>query len=278
MRPLRSFARRAICLVIPVAAWVSSIPVAAPAAPEAAWSKSFSVPGVTGTVACLGSYGDVLVAGGNFEFAGPGQARGIALWDESGWRPLGNGDEFAFRTTIRAVVEYGTGLIAAGDAPGTDGRRRSVVWYWDGTRWTALHSNAEAADTSVRTLLVLGGQLYAGGHFQSLGGRTCSNVARWDGSTWEPLGAGTSGNSGEVAVLIRFENELVAAGNFSRAGGTLMSSIAAWNGTAWHPVGFGLQGSVETLAEFGGDLYAGGWFDYAGGLPARRIARWDGVS
>ena len=74
------------------------------------WSTEYGLSGVDGTVKALASYGERVVAGGEFLHAGASVASRVAEWDGQQWGSLGDG----FDDTVLAFTIYNEQLIAGG--------------------------------------------------------------------------------------------------------------------------------------------------------------------
>jgi hypothetical protein len=242
--------------------------------------------GFDGAVLALTEFVDgagrpALVAGGFFTNASGVAANRIALWDGSGWSPLGfgmNGSVLAL-----AVFDEGNGSGPALFAAGSFTFPGFCIARWNGATWSHVGGGAQAG---VLALAVFddgsGPALFAGGRFFIHPG---SHIAQWNGSSWSNVGIGVSYDVHALTVFDAGTGRgpaLIAAGSFSYAGGMPASHIAQWDGSTWSPLGSGLDGAVHALAAgrtaTGSPLlYAGGEFAYAGSVAASNIARWDGT-
>jgi len=275
-----------------------------PAANVAAWNGSVWSAlggGTSGVVNALAgtesttAAGADLLAGGVFEQAGGVQARGIALWRDGTWRPLGNGPNAGIYA-MRAVDEVGGTpvLYVGGQFTALDGVPVNRIAKWDGRNWTPL---GHGLNDAVLALEIFddgsgaGPCLYAGGNFSQSGGVTVNQIAKWDGSSWSQVGGGVSGCSlcpVQVRSMRVFDDglgegpALYVAGTFFKAGGVTVNGVAKWNGSTWSALGAGAGslGFVTSLTVYddggGPALYAGGSFPYGSGLSGS-IAKWNGV-
>ena len=251
---------------------------------------------VIGQVRALAVYDDgsgpALYVGGEFRGAGGTDAKGIARWDGSGWKTLGDGIPGGFFVYALAVYDDGSGpaLYVGGNFLTIGGVAANRIAKWDGSSWSRLGSGvwtAGAASSSVLALTVYddgsGPALYAGGPFTVAGGVSALHVAKWDGSAWSALGGGVTGAlDPEVRALTVFDDgsgpALFAGGKFTSAGGVAASRIAKWNGSSWSALSSGANSLVNALAVYddgsGTALYAAGEFS----SPATYIAKWNGSS
>lgn len=221
-------------------------------------------------------------AGGEFTYAAGYRANGIAAWNGSAWRPLGEG----FDAPVRAVAVFddgsGPALYAGGDFMRSGSTVVSHIARWNGTAWTGL---GLGLDGPVNALLAhddgSGPALIVGGQFDSPAGLSETHLARWRATGWLPMG------SADHAVLTLALHDdgggpaLYAGGWFTMIGGQPASHVAKWNGVSWSALGSGTNNAVHTLASYdqpvgGRALFAGGRFNIAGGVPAVGVARWSG--
>jgi hypothetical protein len=243
----------------------------------------------------LADYDGALIAGGNFLEAGSTAVNRIARWDGSAWSALGSGVSDASNPgaelpSVRALVVFGTDLVAGGNFTRAGGATASLIARWDGSAWSPLGAGMSGeGNISVRALAVQGAALVAAGNFDYADAITANNIARWDGNAWAALaGSAGTGTNGGISTLATFGGDLVVAGgsaSFTRAGGVVARSIARWTGADWATLsgtpgtglpGFGIPAQVMAMALYQGDLVVGGQFTYAGSEVVHNIARWNG--
>lgn len=224
--------------------------------------------------------GPRLYAGGWFWNIGGVATAGVARWDGTSWRALGEGLNQSVSSL--AVFDDGSGpdLYVAGNFTGAGSVAADSLVRRSGGEWTAIGGYIAA---SVYSLAVhddgSGPALYAGGSFY--GSPTLSpNVRRWNGAQWSAVGAGLPQPVHAMAsVDVGTGASLYAAGSFTLGAS---GKIARWDGLAWQGVGTGVNNTINALIEFddgsGPALYAGGKFTGAGSVAARHVAKWDGVS
>ncbi len=240
--------------------------------------------------------GPVLIAGGQFTYAGGVAANNIARWDGFSWSALGTG----MNHDVRALTVFddgsgsGPALYAGGLFTIAGGVKANYIAKWNGSSWSAL---GEGMNYDVYAFTVFddgnggGPALYAGGFFTTAGAVTVNRVARWDGSSWSALGTGISGGfQTRVRALTVFDDgsgsgpALYAGGEFTTAGDETVNRIAKWTGSLWSALGAGMTNRINGLTVFddgsgnGPALYAGGAFNAAGGAAANGIAKWNGSS
>ena len=241
-----------------------------------------------------------LVIAGNFRVAGDARARGVAAWDGTNWRPIG---DLYSASGLGVFDPDGNGplppsLVVSG--------RRTVngpgrVMMWTGSTWRDV--GTVQPDAAVLTQFDPDGpgplppRLFAGGYDSA----AFHAIAQWDGQNWLPVGAGLGDPYRPwVQAMTVFDPDgpgplperLVVAGVFRSAGGNPANGIAEWDGAAWRPLAQGiteagnLGGYGWALTTFDPDgpgplpreLMVGGLFETAGGQPARSIASWNGTS
>ena len=283
---------------VPLAGFLSTmVGLSAQTTCTTGWAPG-AIPGTSGTVnACVwwdpdgaGPRAQILVVGGDFQFAGDQAAERIAAYDPQtgSWSTFGSGmNQFV---TSLAVLANGD-LVAGGSFSTAGGQPRSCIARWDGAAWQPFGSGCNSV---VHALAARpNGNLVASGLFTSAGGIPVNYIAEWDGSTWGAMNGGVDytqalGSVAPAGVLLTMPNgDVVAGGRFSTAGGVAASCIARWNGTIWAPVGTGIPqlgfawpwNPVMALTRLpNGDLVAGGAFTQAGGVPANAVARWNGTT
>ncbi len=245
----------------------------------------------------------MLVAAGNFNWAGSISVNKIAAWDGSNWWPLGNGTN-AVIYALTTFDEDGNGpnpaaLFAGGMFTQAGSVAANRIARWNGSSWSAL---GLGMDNFVNALAVYDDDgsgphapnLYAGGGFITADENVVRRVARWDGSTWHRLASSPEefGVNASVLALTVFDADgagpglaaLYVGGGFELAGDVYAPYVARWDGLAWSSVGSGVDGPVNALGVFDPDaegpapaeLHAGGQFAQAGGGEAACIARWSG--
>jgi hypothetical protein len=229
--------------------------------------------GVTGSVAALAAYHDLLVAGGRFDRAGGIPVQSIASWDGVAWAPLDSGtDGYIF-----CLLDTPLGLVTGGIFDAMDGVPAANIALRDAAGWHPLGLGMAGNDAMVLSLAWHDGALVAGGHFDQAGGIPAANIACWDGQVWNPIGDGISSSvSVGVRALASFRGDLYAGGSFWRMFGAPGDGILRWDGISWSEVGGGASDVVEMLLPYGGSLVAGGVFRYMGGIEVRQIASWSG--
>ncbi len=238
----------------------------------------------------LGSTTHLFALGRFGLFAGL-EARGVAIWDGSLWRPLG--DNAMFSGTVRDVVVHddgrGPALFFAGSWNVNPETMSPGVVRWDGSGWSRLE---EGLPNTVRALAVYddgsGPLLYAAGSFESLhNGMPARFIAVWNGHWWSGVGGEPAHWSGTgIHDLCVFDDgsglKLYVTGGFLDSPGAGPGAIVRWDGTAWEAVGDGLAGEGRDLEVYddgsGPALFVAGSFPGSTSADRHRLARWDGKS
>ncbi len=253
-----------------------------------------------------------LVVAGPFTIAGDIPAAGIAAWDGSTWRGLGDG----LTGQIYTLTVQNDALIIGGDFE-TSGHVRNLarlsggVWEaigtsfdedvvalaihddelivassvgtypyigrvrrWDGAAWRQLGPDIHGI---IQALTSFNGDLIAGGYFPGFANYV--EAIRWDGAAWASMPpAGGNARAVPYAFTV-FRGELIAGCGAIGPDG----AAVRWNGSGWQSFGAGLipkennNGiTIESLAVFGDRLIASGQFCV--GTNGVGVAQWDGAS
>ena len=243
-------------------------PASAYVAGDEYWSTLFSNSAdLNGPIYAVARYENNVVVTGTFTSAGNVQLNHVALWDGTGWRPLGAGIPGGFPLAVYQ------GALQAGQ------------WRWDGSGWTEAFS----VDGPLSTLCVHGDLLVAGGDFDTAGGVAAHNLLAWDGATVVAVGGGCDQ---AVRDLVSHDGVLYVCGDFTAAGGLPVEHVASWDGLVWSDLGGGVSGDqfwccndyggydypaqACAMTFVGDDLYVGGRFTLAGGDSIPDLACWDG--
>jgi hypothetical protein len=217
-----------------------------------------------------------LVAGGSFTSAGGGSAAGVAAWDGSAWRPLGDGLALPGGPgQVTALAVFNGELYAGGTFDRSGAVALANLARWTGVSWAPVGAGVPAGVQDLEVADVGGGSaLLVGGSFPS--------VLRWNGaavSTAFALGGAPTTSlrvnalvpapGGGVLVLGRFESAAGASANHAalvRPGG----ADGLFGG-----VGGGLASGDEASAGafVEGRPVVAGRFASAGGVQALNIAR-----
>ena len=216
-------------LVIAISVLLWACPFRALAQCPAPWWSSLSdIPGVHGYVnACIewdpdgpGPLPSLLVVGGQFDAAGHVAADGIAAWDGSEWRAMGNNDPAAVATCF--LIHDGE-LYAGGSRRGPG---RAVA------RWTGA---AVAGRRPDRRHLHFHGQLLLSG-IAAAGQFFGVNRANfWNGQAWQSMGDAFEPESNEL-FLVATPGPLYIRGNFWTLNGQPAENLAVWSNTHWEAV------------------------------------------
>jgi hypothetical protein len=221
-----------------------------------------------------------LVVAGDVESSHGEPLYGVARWDGTAWRAMGEslrlpGDEMLYITAMTTWDMDGAGPLPAELVAACVDNRvpldvHSEVRRWDGSAWQPLGGQF---DSLVRSLAVWDAdgdgpapaRLVAGGGFSQVGDATANGVATWDGATWAPLGAGLgpadSWGGWAVQGMTTWDTDgdgplpakLVACGGLTQSGSTPLDSLAMWDGVAWQPVSNRVLGEVREITTWDQD-------------------------
>lgn len=143
-------------------------------------------------VDALATFGNTLVAGGNFNTDGNNPIPFIAQWNGNSWSTVGTN---ALGPVISLAVS-GSNLYAAGWFRFSDGSE-STVARWDGTNWYAL---GDRFDADGGFLAVADSNVFVAGSFTAVGTNAANYVAKWTGQTWIPLATGLDSDATCIAA------------------------------------------------------------------------------
>lgn len=122
------------------------------------WADGYSINGAGPVVRAVAVDGKNIYIGGDFSVAGNILANKVAMWDGTGWQPLGEG----LNGSVLALAIDGRGhLFAGGQFTQASGKPVNHIARWDGKEWQPLGAGS---DGDVSTLAIDPcGNLYAGG-------------------------------------------------------------------------------------------------------------------
>jgi hypothetical protein len=178
------------------------------------------------------SSGTLYAAGGFGDLEDDPAADWVAALKGGKWSALGTGPAGSALTSWgRAVATSGNDVYVGTDSTDIAGiKQADNIAKWDGSKWSALGSNAAGTNgifpptSSVHAILVNGKRVYAGGTFTNANGNPLSdNLVVFDGKSWQPVGSDGAGNGALNAVvtsLAVFQGKLYAGGNFTSVAGT----------------------------------------------------------
>ena len=236
--------------------------------------------------------GELLYAGGSFDFAGTAEVNGFARFTGDEWEAVGGA--FPRSSQVWAMEAFddgdGPGLYAAGRFSSAGSVAAENVARWDSGGWSPLAGGVDGPVEALRVFDDGGGPaLYLGGSFDFANGAPAASVARWDGTEFVSLASGTTGTVSRLEVFDEGAGPvLFACGRFSQAGGVTTGGLARWDGASWSAVGgvltnFGSPANVYDmlavdLPQTGGPaLVVIGSIGRAGTVPVDDAAYWDGV-
>lgn len=209
-----------------------------------------------------------LYIGGSFSIAGGYPATGIAKWDGTTWKTVGEG----ISGEVRSLLFFNGELYAAGWFDTAGNVLAKNIAKWNGSNWDSLGAGLNGR---ALTMAEYNGQLYAGGYFDSSGITQVNHISKWDGNNWVDVNGGTNNR---VLTLCVFNNEMFVGGRFTMAGGLNARFVAKWNGFDWDSVGVGFNKVVRKLYVYNYELYAGGDFTPKPTNNSYIISKWNGTS
>lgn len=176
-----------------------------------------------------------LYAAGNFRYAGPHEANGIAKWDGQDWHPFGPG----FDGPVYGIAFFEGELYAGGSFHQSGVNSLGNLAKWDGNNWVPVgiktaYSNSQL-HPYVHTLKVINDQLFALGGFDVCTSDSgvpiaCESTLIFDGTNWNTM---EDGVKGEAEAIIQLEDgRILIGGNFTEAGELTVDGMAVWQGTA----------------------------------------------
>ena len=253
-------------------------------------SNGLGVPFTPGTVFDFTVYNDpehgpLLIAGGNFQNAGPVNAARIAAWNGHGWSALGPG----FNGQVLSVATFDGDLYASGNFSTLNGQSTPMraLARWDGAQWS------DCVPSGI-TVAAVGMAIFDDGDGPALylagnGTPGFGVVARHDGSLLTQIGSTLNREINCIAVFDDGAGAALYVGTESTATGPAATdSLLKFNGSAWVAVGGGVQKTdnlrayVRSLLPIVDNgvpkLVVRGDFDTAGGsLASRGVVYWDGT-
>lgn len=240
------------------------------------WDHRFGRPALDeGALAAAWFRGELFV-GGYFTTAGAAYTPGIARWNGTHFRPVGEGltpTNLAV-VAVTALAVFDGALYAGGQFARSGTIPLPGLARWNGTNWAAL---PEVAAADVRQLLVHDQALFVVGALQFAGDTNRYGVARWTGASWTTFDSRIA-PSAVVGCLAVRGNEVFISGGFENISGAPIAYNARWDGAAWQVLpGLTNQG-FWSLAVHEGSLYGSGSFTGIGGVAATNLARWDGTN
>jgi hypothetical protein len=235
-------------------------------------------PHANSVVDVLAMDGDVVFAGGRFEFMGDWHRRhNLAAFDATtgrlkDWNPNPDG------LIVYDVAVHEDRVYVAGDFWTVGGAMRGAIAAVDTVTGAALDWTADMNQVPER-LKIAGGRLYVAGAFSSVGGLPRVGLASFDLATgrltdWAP---GTNHAVHDVAIE---GNTVYVGGWFDLINGIPRRYLAAVDAVTgavldWDP---SPDQPVQALITRGDTVFAGGGFGTIGGQPRSPLAALDGVT
>lgn len=255
-----------------------------------------------------------IIAAGDIRQLDDDKVTGIARWDGSHWRALGEG----LSSKVLAFAATDDAIYVHVQEPEPSIRR------WDGSAWTTVDVVEGAQWTYVAAMTTGDAGLCVAGGIRRVRETTAANVAcvslddlqwtaprevaaqgldgwastlvaspygvyaggafrledgsslgQWQDGSWKPVG-----NSGAVGtwLMATTGRKLFAYGNWERDGRS-QTGISIWNGSSWSPVRKPEGSVITSIAAWDGSVYAAGSFyedDPWWYGPSGSVASWNG--
>jgi len=218
----------------------------------------------------LVTFGNDLIAGGNFTTAGGTTVNRIARWDGTSWNALGSG----CNGNVWALSVFHNSLYVGGSFSTAGGITCNGIAMWDGTNWSSVGDGISGNDGVIYVLYDNNDTLFAGGSFANMNGVTVNNICRYDPNAWQSVGSGTTGFAGHVIDMVRFDNKLYVCGSFLTMDGKKANKIASYYNGVWCPLGFGIDLRPEDLEVFNGSLIINGDLYSSDGVKYNNIVKY----
>jgi hypothetical protein len=231
--------------------------------------------GVDNNVASFAKYGNNVLVGGSFEYAGGESVNKLGVWNNSTtrWSQFGGN----FDNDVNEITPDGDDIYVGGAFTHIDNSNFDYIAKWDGKtqKWVSIGKGANA---SVYSIKVNGDNVYFGGNFTRIGDIQANHIAAWNKKTnvWSSMNNGISGNVAVVICMAVKGNDIYAGGTFSTAGGVTTNNIARWDEStsSWYSLGSGVNGEVKGMEITSDNLYLTGAFTTAGDKPSYYFARY----
>ncbi len=130
-----------------------------------------------------------------------------------------------------------TRCVAVGSATKGTGIQRSLVEFWNGTKWSLLPSpnQGSGVNTLYGVSCIRPTRCVAVGAYYPSPSTDQTLVESWNGHSWSitPSPDQGSGDNLLLGVSCTSSNNCMAAGDYVNATGVLRTLVESWNGTAW---------------------------------------------
>lgn len=204
--------------------------------------------------------------------------KGVAVWDQSGWRPLGKGVTQYGGSPPKALMITDTALIVAGGFQEMDSVP-NTQWaaQWKGDAWHSMGiTSGTTGSCSALRLDTLGGELHLFGPCQFGTSPAMSNWLTWDGGEWRQYDSDEPFD-GYTAAACRYQGQVHVAGNFWTVNGA--TDVARYTGSTWEELGPGVAGDpfMTDMLVYDDLLWVCGDIAASAGNPANALLAWDGA-
>lgn len=232
-------------------------------------------------VLALTTFNGELVAGGRLSRDEIGAVEGVAAYDGTAWRQLG--DDLV--GNVESLIVYNNQLVAVGRVrrAGESNYEAAVVLV--GGVWRSLGAPFRLSSSfgGAKAAAIFQDELYIGGGNLRNADSPMQYLAKWNGTEWRAVGGGV--NSDVYAMTVH-DNQLVIGGAFSVVdiGGQTIpaNSVAVWDGQRWGSLNSSLlplPGNavpvVSALASHNRKLFVGGLIALDG---SQGVVSYDGTT
>jgi hypothetical protein len=207
--------------------------------------------------------------------AGSRTAHGLARWDGTAWRGVGDQTGAGLNLWLGApqvvLAAAGDGFSAGGTFLRIGDLQALGLVQWDGSSWRLLPSGP--SPLRANAFLDLGGRLTAvadellgtGSWVQTLVG------SRWRNLAWFP---------GRVLSITPWRNRLVVGGGFAPEHILIAPQAVINPDVVLQPLGAGLNGTVRATCPYEGSVVTSGDFTATAddGVQLRKAGLWDGTA
>ena len=211
--------------------------------------------------------GELIVAGA-FVSAGGALANGVAAWNGTSFRSIGDG----VNNLVREAIVWNGQLVIGGEftsnASGSTFLDHVAVYDAATDSFQPMGGGLGGVpagfSSGVQGLTVHQGEVHAVGRFRTSGSTMLNGIGRFDASTnsWQPVGSGVGiggVQSGQVATgCVSFGGDLWVSGVFPSIDGVSIPSFyGIWDGSSWAegPTN-NVTGHSFTMVPLNGELYS----------------------
>lgn len=245
-------------------------------------------PGARPAVNGLSVIGSDVYAAGGFTSAGGCPTAGMAAWNGTKWRTLGDlqriqpdGTPLASGAAKLAAGSEALYVVGPFNLAGGEAAWGVAGYEYASGRWFGVVDSGPHNGILAYPFVETGGLVsYCRGNVYQVGEEFATGVVRWNGVRWELRNDEQHRVRGTVFAIAVSGTDTYIGGAFSGVGSVAASNVARWDGSQWSSLGTGIVpgGVVTSIAVDDSDVYVGGSFSRAGNVVVNNIARWDGTS